>query len=102
MFRLTSVEVVFYFTTNLQAILMNWTVYILECSDQTLYTGITNDLIRRVAQHNAGQGAKYTRGRAPLKLVYRESCEDKSQALRREIQIKALSRAKKIELITKV
>ena len=81
---------------------MNWTVYILECSDQTLYTGITNDLMRRVAQHNAGQGAKYTRGRGPLKLVYWESCEDKSQALRREIRIKALSRAEKIELITKV
>lgn len=79
---------------------MNWIVYILECSDQTLYTGITNDLTRRLAKHNAGQGAKYTKGRAPLKLVYSESCKDKSKALKREIQIKALSRAKKIALIS--
>lgn len=79
---------------------MNWMVYILECADKTLYTGITNDLTRRIAQHNAGQGAKYTRGRAPLKLVYSEACEGKSKALKREIQIKALSRAKKIALIS--
>lgn len=79
---------------------MNWMVYMLECADRTLYTGITNDLARRVAKHNAGQGAKYTKGRAPLKLVYSETCEDKSQALKREIQIKALSRAKKKALIS--
>lgn len=79
---------------------MNWIVYMLECSDQTLYTGITNDLARRITQHNAGQGAKYTRGRAPLKLVYRESCDNKSKALKREIQIKSLSRKRKLKLIS--
>lgn len=80
---------------------MSWSVYILECADQTLYTGITNDLTRRLAEHNAGKGAKYTRGRAPLKLVYHESCEDQGSALRRELQIKALSRTKKMTLIRK-
>lgn len=78
---------------------MSWTVYILECADQTLYTGITNDLERRLAQHHAGRGAKYTKGRAPLKLLYQEACENRSLASKREIQIKALSRAKKIALI---
>jgi predicted GIY-YIG superfamily endonuclease len=80
----------------------SWTVYMLECADQTLYTGITNDLTRRLAEHNAGKGAKYTRGRTPLKLVYSEDCEDRGTALQREMQIKALSRAKKRALIGKV
>ncbi|PHN07031.1 GIY-YIG nuclease family protein [Flavilitoribacter nigricans] len=78
---------------------MEWIVYILECADRTLYTGITNDLSRRLAQHNAGKGAKYTRGRGPLTLVYRETCTDRSQASRREIEIKALNRSQKIKLI---
>lgn len=78
---------------------MGWTVYILECADKTLYTGITNDLVRRLAEHNAGRGARYTRGRAPLKLAYTELCENRSLATKREIQIKALSRAEKIKLI---
>ena len=78
---------------------MQWIVYILQCSDNTLYTGITNDLTRRLGQHNAGQGAKYTKGRSPLKLVYSEACSDKSQALQREWQIKALKRAEKMVLI---
>ena len=76
----------------------NWTCYLLRCSDNTLYCGITNDLPKRLAAHNAGEGAKYTRGRAPLKLVYQESCADKSSALKREREIKALSRADKLLL----
>ena len=75
-----------------------WVVYILLCKDDTLYTGITDNLKQRVAAHNAGKGAKYTRGRCPLKVVYVEHCADKSQALRREIQIKRLTREEKMAL----
>jgi putative endonuclease len=81
---------------------MTWTVYILECRDDTLYTGITNDLDRRLGEHEAGQGAKYTRGRGPLKLVYQERCTDRSAATRRETEIKAMSRGKKLALIGKI
>ena len=77
---------------------MSWQVYILQCSDGTLYTGITDDLSRRISMHNAGKGAKYTRGRGPVTLVYQESCPDKGGALRREHAIKSLPRAKKLEL----
>ena len=58
-------------------------VYIVRCADQTLYTGWTNDLARRVAAHNSGQGAKYTRSRRPVELVYAEVCQDKWSAMRR-------------------
>lgn len=75
-----------------------WFVYMLLCADGTLYTGITTDVERRLACHRSGKGAKYTRGRGPLELVYTEVCEGKSQALRREMAIKALSRAEKIRL----
>ncbi len=75
-----------------------WTCYLLQCTDNTLYCGITNDLVKRLAAHNAGEGAKYTRGRAPVKLVYCESCADKSSALKREMQIKGLPRAAKLAL----
>ena len=75
-----------------------WVCYLLECADGTLYCGITNDLEKRVAAHNAGEGAKYTRGRAPLRLVYVEECAGKSEALKRERQIKALPRAAKLAL----
>ena len=75
-------------------------VYILRCGDGTLYTGITNDLPRRLAAHSSGRGAKYTRGRLPVELVWHEEQPDKSAALRRELQIKALSRAEKLRLIT--
>lgn len=75
-----------------------WVLYILECGDGTLYTGITDDLDKRLKAHNEGKGAKYTRGRGPLTLRYRESCEDHSQALRREYQVKQLSRKEKLEL----
>lgn len=76
-----------------------WILYILECGDGTLYTGITDDLDRRLKAHSTGKGAKYTRGRGPLKLRYQESCPDKSAALRREREVKALPRAKKLALI---
>lgn len=74
-------------------------VYILRCADDTLYTGITDDVERRIAAHNSGKGAKYTRGRGPVKVVYRERCPDKPAALRREWAIKRLSRKEKLRLI---
>lgn len=75
-----------------------WICYLLQCSDDTLYCGITNDITRRLAAHNAGEGAKYTRGRTPVTLVYQEPCADKSSALKREREIKALQRADKLAL----
>ena len=75
-----------------------WYLYILRCGDDTLYTGITTDVQRRLADHRAGKGAKYTRGRAPLELVYEESCGTHSDALRREYAVKALPRAEKEKL----
>ena len=77
---------------------MSWCCYLLRCVDDTLYCGITNDLDKRLAAHNAGEGAKYTRGRAPLRLVYQEPCADKSTALKREREIKSLPRAEKLVL----
>ena len=74
-------------------------VYLLRCGDGTLYTGFTNDLARRLAAHNAGKGAKYTRGRRPVELVYWESFSNKSSALRREYAIKRLPRGHKLALI---
>ena len=74
-------------------------VYLLRCGDGTLYTGFTNDLARRLAAHNAGKGAKYTRGRRPVELVYWESFSNKSSALRREYAIKRLPRGQKLALI---
>jgi len=78
---------------------MSWVCYVLQCADGTLYTGITNDLEKRLVAHNASGGAKYTRGRTPVKLVYCELCADKSAALRREIEIKSLPRTKKLALV---
>jgi len=76
-----------------------WEVYIVRCQkDDTLYTGITNSLCKRLAAHNAGTGAKYTRGRGPIVLMISFHCEDKSSALKLEYKIKQLSRAKKLEL----
>ena len=77
---------------------MNYT-YILRCSDGTLYTGWTNHLEERVRAHNEGRGAKYTRGRGPGELVYYECLETKEEALRREYEIKQMSRMEKIRLI---
>lgn len=77
-----------------------WYVYILRCSDETLYTGITIDLQRRVEEHNSSpKGAKYTRVRRPVEIIYFESCKDKSSATVRELEIKKLSRAKKLALL---
>ena len=78
---------------------MNFYVYMLRCSDGTLYTGYTDDPERRLRVHNAGKGAKYTRSRRPVELVYREMLEDKSAALRREREIKRINRAQKLNLI---
>lgn len=78
---------------------MQYWVYILRCKDDTLYTGITTDTERRLQEHNRGAGAKYTRSRAPLVLVYREAQPDKSAALRREIAIKRMTRSAKLQLI---
>ena len=75
-------------------------VYILECSDKSLYTGWTTDIDKRVQEHNNGKdGAKYTRSRRPVKLVYAETCPSLSEALQREARIKRLSRGEKVELI---
>jgi putative endonuclease len=74
---------------------MAWTVYLARCRDGTLYTGITTDPERRLAEHNAGSGAAYTRTRLPVVLVYWETASDRSSALRREHAIKGLSRAAK-------
>ncbi len=76
-----------------------WKVYIVECSDNTLYTGIAKDLSKRLEVHNQGLGAKYTRCRLPVSLVYSETQPDRSSASKRELEIKSLSKAKKIKLI---
>ena len=74
---------------------MTWTVYLARCQDGTLYTGITTDPERRLAEHNSGSGAAYTRTRLPVSLVYCEVVSDRSSALRREHAIKRLSRNQK-------
>ena len=79
---------------------MSWWVYILRCGDGTLYTGTAADVERRLAAHRRGRGAKYTRGRGPLAVVYREECPDQGAALRREAAIKKYRRAEKEALIT--
>ena len=79
-----------------------WFVYILRCSDGTLYTGITTDVARRVAEHNSpDKGAKYTRSRRPVERVYDKAAKSKSEAYKEEYRIKKLSRKKKLELIQK-
>lgn len=75
-------------------------VYIVKCKDGTLYTGWTTDTEHRLKAHNSGQGAKYTKGRAPVQLVYQQQMENKSQALKRERAIKKLTREAKMKLIT--
>ncbi|TYT63676.1 GIY-YIG nuclease family protein [Natrialba swarupiae] len=74
-------------------------VYVLECADETFYTGYTTDLERRVAEHDAGEGAKYTRGRTPVELRYHERYDSRSRAMSREYEIKQLSRGEKERLI---
>ena len=78
---------------------MTYYVYILQCADESLYTGITTDLEKRVKVHNDGKGAKYTRGRRPVELVYSEPCPTKGEALQREHELKTWPRSKKAALI---
>ena len=78
---------------------MSWFVYMLRCGDGSLYTGITDDVPHRLEVHRAGKGAKYTRGRGPLELVYQEEVADKSAALKREYAIKKLRREEKEQLL---
>ena len=75
-----------------------YTLYILQCKDGTLYTGVTTVVDRRVAEHKAGTGARYTRARGVRRLVYTEECGTRSQALKRELVVKALSRVQKLAL----
>jgi putative endonuclease len=78
---------------------MDWQVYIILCTDNSLYTGITNDIERRLSQHGGKRGAKYFRGRKPRKLVYLEAGHTRSSASRRESDIKKLGRVEKLRLI---
>jgi predicted GIY-YIG superfamily endonuclease len=80
---------------------MRWTVYILHCGDDSLYCGIAIDVPARLEAHRSGKGARYTRGRGPLQLVYQQRVKDKSAALRRELEIKALTREEKFALISR-
>ena len=81
---------------------MGYWVYVLRCGDGTLYTGSTSDPVRRLAAHQSGKGAKYTRSHLPVELVYQEELGDKSAALRREASIKKMSRTEKLALIRTV
>lgn len=76
-----------------------WFLYILRCKDGSLYTGITTDVAKRLEAHRSGKGAKYTRGRGPLELLYQEECGTHSQALKREYEVKNLTRQEKEQLI---
>ena len=76
-----------------------WKLYILRCGDGSLYTGITTDVAKRLEVHRSGTGAKYTRGRGPLELVYEEECGDHSAALKREHEIKSMSRQEKEKML---
>jgi predicted GIY-YIG superfamily endonuclease len=76
-----------------------WHVYIVKCADRSLYTGVAKDVGARIEQHNSGRGAKYTRTRRPVELVYLEPAGDRSAALRREIAIKRMRSTEKVELI---
>ena len=78
---------------------MSWTVYILKCADESLYTGITTDLARRIKAHEAAKGARYTNGRGPFWIVHQERYESRAEATKREMAIKSLSRANKLALI---
>ncbi|MCL1830291.1 MAG: GIY-YIG nuclease family protein [Oscillospiraceae bacterium] len=81
---------------------MKYYVYIMTCSDGTLYTGITNNIDRRLKEHNRGQGSRYTRTRRPVELSYSESFENRSSALKREFAIKRLPRKEKLRLLDKI
>jgi putative endonuclease len=76
----------------------SWFLYILQCVDGTLYTGITTDIFRRISQHENGKGAKYTKGRSPFKIIYTETHNNRSEASKREVEVKRMSRGEKMEL----
>jgi len=78
---------------------MEWIVYMVECADESLYTGITNDLKKRLEAHQSGVASRYTRSRLPVKLVYQEKLASRSEALKRELIIKHMSRADKVMLV---
>jgi putative endonuclease len=78
---------------------VSWFCYLLRCADDTLYCGITNDLEKRLAAHNAGTASKYTRARLPVELIFAKSCADRSVASKREMEIKKLTRADKLALV---
>jgi len=78
---------------------MSWFLYIIQCSDSSLYTGITTDIFRRLKEHNAKKGAFYTKNKTPVKLVYQEAMTGQSEARKREAQIKKLTRGEKLELV---
>ncbi len=80
---------------------MSWRVYMVRCVDGSLYTGCTNDLEKRVARHNAGTGARYTRSRRPVELVWNVRVKDRSAALSREARLKQLTRAQKLVLVAR-
>ncbi|MAJ91385.1 MAG: endonuclease [Legionellales bacterium] len=81
---------------------MNWFVYVLKCADNTLYTGITNNLKSRLIAHQNGQGAKYTKGRGPFEIFYKEKCSSRSIATKRELEIKNLKRHQKLKLKSQI
>ena len=78
----------------------SWFVYLLRCNDDSIYCGITNDLEKRLEKHNSGKGAKYTRSRIPSVIVYSEKKENKSEAAKREYEIKKMTRKQKLEIIS--
>ena len=80
---------------------MKWYIYMLKCGDDSIYTGSTNNIERRLKAHQSGKGAKYTKSHLPVKLVYSEELPDKSSALKREAEIKNMSRKEKLEIISK-
>jgi putative endonuclease len=84
-----------------RTLLLRWHLYILKCSDNTFYTGVTNNLERRLGMHNDGRASRYTRSRLPVILIYQERCRNKSSALKKECRIKSLSRKEKEEYVHK-
>jgi len=78
---------------------MSWFLYIVRCSNETLYTGITTDIPRRIKEHNSKKGAFYTKNKTPVELVYQEAMANQSEARRREAEIKKLTRTQKLELV---
>ncbi len=86
----------------METIQKQWFVYIVKCSDKTLYTGITNDISARIRAHNIGKGSRYTAFRYPVRLVYKKSCATKSAAMKRELAIKKYKRQEKLILLKAV